>query len=94
MKISVKIWKRKFISLVVNEDQTVEDIKGLIQEKELIQPKHQIFLSCHNILCVISDCRMCRGTSLKQTPAQRLLDHLAMSSCWRYSCWIHLAVPI
>ena len=41
MEISVKIWKRKFISLVVNEDQTVEDIKDLIQEKELIKPKHQ-----------------------------------------------------
>ena len=41
MEISVKIWKRKFISLVVNEDQTVEAIKDLIQEKELIEPKHQ-----------------------------------------------------
>ena len=41
MEISVKIWKRKFISLVVNEDQTVEDIKNQIEDKESIQPKHQ-----------------------------------------------------
>ena len=41
MEISVKIWKRKFISLVVNEDQTVEDIKRKIQDKESIEPKHQ-----------------------------------------------------
>ena len=41
MEISIKIWKRKYLTLVVDEDQKIKDIKEKIQDKEAIQTKHQ-----------------------------------------------------
>ena len=41
MKISIKIWKRKYLTLVVDDDQTIKDIKKKIEDKESIETKHQ-----------------------------------------------------
>ena len=41
MKISVKIRKRKYLTLVVDDDQTIKDIKKKIEDKESIEIKHQ-----------------------------------------------------
>ena len=41
MQISVKICKRKYLTLVVDDDQTIEDIKKKIEDKESIETKHQ-----------------------------------------------------
>ena len=41
MHVTVKILKRKFITLRVNPDDMIEDIKKKIQDKESILPGHQ-----------------------------------------------------